>query len=112
MTSSKSGAHRCGRFASNFFFVPADEWDGEKERYRLDFPIGVNSRGRIRKRRIRGSKAESGELASCAADATCELTTHASYRTLLSDISSYISNTFASVWQPLNERKRFTRKTC
>lgn len=35
------------------------------------------------------------KLASRAADATRELTTHASYRALLSDTSRYISNTFA-----------------
>lgn len=59
----------------------------------------MNSRGRIRKRRIRGpgwgSKLPRSlrALASCAADGTRELTTHASYRALLSDISGYISNT-------------------
>lgn len=67
---------------------------------------------------------KSGKLASCAADATRELTTHASYRTLLSDISSYISNTFAPLSASQQRestrsnaierdlRSAFTRKTC
>lgn len=80
-------------FSSFFFFFCSIQREGkrkktEKGRIRVWVlpPLAWIRAERSESEEYVGRSEEFGKLASCAADATRELTTHASYRALLSDI--------------------------